>query len=49
MPRIDGLTLVARYRPMAAVAGDFYDFVEMDEQRIGVLIADVSGHGVPPP
>lgn len=47
MPRIDGLTLVARYRPMAAVAGDFYDFVEIDEQRIGVLIADVSGHGVP--
>jgi phosphoserine phosphatase RsbU/P len=47
MPRVSGVTLAARYRPMAAVAGDFYDFVEIDEQRLGVLVADVSGHGVP--
>jgi sigma-B regulation protein RsbU (phosphoserine phosphatase) len=47
MPRIPGLTIVARYRPMAAVAGDFYDFLEMDAQRLGILVADVSGHGVP--
>ena len=47
MPRVAGLTLVARYRPMSAVAGDFYDFVEIDPQQLGVLVADVSGHGVP--
>ena len=47
MPRVAGLTLVARYRPMSAVAGDFYDFVEIDRQQLGVLVADVSGHGVP--
>jgi sigma-B regulation protein RsbU (phosphoserine phosphatase) len=47
MPRIVGLTIAARYRPMTAVAGDFYDFLEIDGHRIGVLVADVSGHGVP--
>ena len=47
MPRVTGLTLAARYRPMSAVAGDFYDFVEIDRHQLGVLVADVSGHGVP--
>ena len=47
MPRVSGLTLVARYRPMTAVAGDFYDFVEIDDAQLGVLVADVAGHGVP--
>jgi sigma-B regulation protein RsbU (phosphoserine phosphatase) len=47
MPRVPGLTVVARYRPMTAVAGDFYDFLGVDAQRLGILVADVSGHGVP--
>jgi sigma-B regulation protein RsbU (phosphoserine phosphatase) len=47
MPRLSGVSLAARYRPMTAVAGDFYDFLEIDEQRLGALVADVSGHGVP--
>jgi serine phosphatase RsbU (regulator of sigma subunit) len=32
---------------MTAVAGDFYEFVQIDEHRVGFLVADVSGHGVP--
>src|ERR1017187_6060797 len=32
---------------MASVAGDFYDFVLLDANRIGILVADVAGHGVP--
>jgi sigma-B regulation protein RsbU (phosphoserine phosphatase) len=47
MPRVSGLTIAARYKPMTAVAGDFYDFLELDAKRLGILIADVSGHGVP--
>ena len=32
---------------MASVAGDFYEFVCLDGKRIGFLVADVTGHGVP--
>jgi serine phosphatase RsbU (regulator of sigma subunit) len=46
-PKIEGLDIAARYVPMAAVAGDFYDFIVVDEKRIGILVADVSGHGMP--
>jgi serine phosphatase RsbU (regulator of sigma subunit) len=47
VPRLAGLEIVARYVPMSAVAGDFYDFLVVDDRRVGVLIADVTGHGVP--
>jgi sigma-B regulation protein RsbU (phosphoserine phosphatase) len=46
-PLVAGVTVTARYRPMTAVAGDFYDFIEMGDDRLGVLVADVTGHGVP--
>lgn len=47
VPRLEGLEIAARYRPMSAVAGDFYDFLALDGKRVGILIADVTGHGVP--
>lgn len=47
MPRVEGLTVAARYVPMSEVAGDFYDFAEVEGGGLGVLVADVSGHGVP--
>jgi serine phosphatase RsbU (regulator of sigma subunit) len=47
VPRLAGLEIAARYVPMSAVAGDFYDFLVMDERHIGILVADVTGHGVP--
>ena len=47
VPRLAGLEIVARYVPMSAVAGDFYDFLVVDDRRIGILVADVTGHGVP--
>ena len=33
--------------PMRGIAGDFYDFHVLDDGRAGVMIADVTGHGVP--
>ncbi len=39
--------VAARYLPMTAVAGDFYDFFLLGPHAAGLLIADVSGHGVP--
>jgi sigma-B regulation protein RsbU (phosphoserine phosphatase) len=47
VPSIAGLEIAARYLPMSAVAGDFYDFLAFEGNRLGVLIADVTGHGVP--
>lgn len=47
MPSIPGVRLAVRYVPMTSVAGDFYDFLPVDEKRLGILVADVSGHGVP--
>jgi len=46
-PEIKNLRITAAYRPMTAVAGDFYGFIPIDQNRIGFLVADVSGHGVP--
>ena len=46
-PEIRGLEIAARYIPMSSVAGDFYDFIVVDEKHVGILVADVSGHGLP--
>jgi phosphoserine phosphatase RsbU/P len=47
IPKIRGLEIAARYLPMSSVAGDFYDFIIVDEKHVGILVADVSGHGLP--
>jgi sigma-B regulation protein RsbU (phosphoserine phosphatase) len=46
-PSSASFRVAARYVPMTSVAGDFYDFLVTDDQQAGLLIADVSGHGVP--
>jgi sigma-B regulation protein RsbU (phosphoserine phosphatase) len=46
-PDLKSLCINAAYRPMSAVAGDFYEFIPVDQNRIGFLVADVCGHGVP--
>ena len=47
IPKLTDLDIAAHYLPMTSVAGDFYDFIQVDDKHIGVLIADVSGHGLP--
>ncbi|HEY1897736.1 MAG TPA: PP2C family protein-serine/threonine phosphatase [Terracidiphilus sp.] len=46
-PSTDAFQIAARYVPMKSVAGDFYDVIAADARHVGLLIADVSGHGVP--
>jgi sigma-B regulation protein RsbU (phosphoserine phosphatase) len=46
-PNSASFRVSARYVPMTSVAGDFYDFIVADDKHAGLLIADVSGHGVP--
>ncbi len=46
-PELPGFSIAARYIPMEKIGGDFYDFHILDDKRIGVIVTDVSGHGVP--
>jgi len=39
--------ITARYIPMTKVGGDFFDFQQVDDDHVGILVADVSGHGIP--
>jgi phosphoserine phosphatase RsbU/P len=47
IPEVRNVRIAVAYRPMSAVAGDFYEFIPIDRKRVGFLVADVSGHGVP--
>jgi len=46
-PSVNGLRVASHYEPMTEVAGDLFDFVVTRSGQLGVLVADVSGHGVP--
>jgi sigma-B regulation protein RsbU (phosphoserine phosphatase) len=46
-PDIPGLRVAACYLPMSEVGGDFYDFDSRLAGGLGLIVADVSGHGVP--
>ena len=47
LPQVDGWHLAAHYRPARAVGGDFYDFIELDDGRLGLVVGDVTDKGVP--
>jgi len=47
VPNLRRFRITVRYVPMTEVAGDFYDFPNTGDGRAAVLVADVSGHGVP--
>ncbi len=46
-PELPGFDIAAKYIPCFDVGGDFYDFLQLDENRIGIAIADVIGKGFP--
>lgn len=47
MPQVDGLEIAAICHPSREVGGDLYDFIQMRDGRLGIVVADVSGKGVP--
>ncbi len=47
LPDLPGWDVSAYYRPAREVGGDFYDFIELPEDRIGIVIGDVTDKGVP--
>jgi len=46
-PQIEGMELAALNAPAKEVGGDFYDFIPISTDKWGLVIADVSGKGVP--
>jgi len=47
LPLLDGCTIATAYIPMQSVGGDFYDIHVVDDLHLGLLVTDVSGHGIP--
>lgn len=47
LPEAEGWRVAAFYRPAREVGGDFYDFIELPEDRLGIVIGDVTDKGVP--
>ena len=47
LPELAGWRIAAVYRPARAVGGDFYDFIELDGGRLGLVIGDVTDKGIP--
>ncbi len=46
-PKIKGYQIAGRTLPARLVSGDYFDFIPVDDERLGLVIADVSGKGVP--
>jgi sigma-B regulation protein RsbU (phosphoserine phosphatase) len=46
-PRLKGASIAAQNIPAMEVGGDFYAFVEYDSQRVGIVVGDIVGKGVP--
>jgi phosphoserine phosphatase RsbU/P len=47
LPKVSGFNFFADYQPSSKAGGDYYDFIRIDDDHLGVLVADVSGHGTP--
>ena len=45
-PEYAGLKFASYYSAQTETGGDYFDFIELDQERVGLIIADVSGHGV---
>jgi serine phosphatase RsbU (regulator of sigma subunit) len=47
LPELPGYDVAAYYQPAREVGGDFYDFVDLEDGRLGLVVGDVTDKGVP--
>jgi serine phosphatase RsbU (regulator of sigma subunit)/predicted ester cyclase len=47
VPELQGWQINPHYQPAREVGGDFYDFLELEDGRLGLVVGDATGHGVP--
>ncbi len=46
LPEVPGYEFGIVYKPCATVGGDFYDFIRVSDDELGIAIGDISGHGI---
>lgn len=46
-PDVKGIQFWARNIPVAGISGDFYDFIELGKEQIGIVLGDICGKGIP--
>jgi serine phosphatase RsbU (regulator of sigma subunit) len=47
IPKIAGYDIASFYRSSREVGGDYYDFIKVSDNALGIVVADVSGKGIP--
>jgi serine phosphatase RsbU (regulator of sigma subunit) len=47
VPQLEGWQIYPLYRPAREVGGDFYDFFKLEDGRLGLIVGDATGKGVP--
>src|SRR5215216_1794638 len=47
VPQLEGWQITPHYRPAREVGGDFYDFFELKDGHLGIVVGDATGKGVP--
>jgi sigma-B regulation protein RsbU (phosphoserine phosphatase) len=47
-PRVAGIDIAGAAQPSALTCGDYFDYIAMPQERLGIVVADVSGHGLGP-
>src|ERR687893_2124476 len=47
VPTLEGWQITTYYQAAREVGGDFYDFLELDDGRLGIVVGDATGKGVP--
>src|SRR5215211_7229703 len=47
LPQLEDWKISHHYQPAKEVGGDFYDFLELEDGRLGLVVGDATGHGMP--